>query len=233
MKKVNILFGQKFLHQYYSEVLAMQHYLLKRVRTTQSLNESALKNFGYNNIQRFCEYVDCDIKVADSPNRQRPAEIISCYLQTMTSLIDIECVRCMDDMKQHDLYSIRWECVEIPPPIIPFENCFMCSKHAPGLSLRPCPYHLAFTSLAETEGKSATLGKSIPIKSKEQLEQLPLLLQGMRPCKSRCLQLFSLISTGMANPESSKQKLSQGIILLLRLWYMAWQKTGRLFVLVT
>ena len=153
--KANTFIGQEFLSCYFWAIRNMQQFLYGNMQRVKSLTELGLEERGYKMVQRFCEQVDSDARNGTTHGILNSMNVISSYLCSMLSILDIECLRCLEDMHQHDTYSIRWKCVEIPPPIFPFKTCFMChqASHEQVTShhriFRPCPYHMQPSKIGE------------------------------------------------------------------------------------
>lgn len=106
-------------------------------------------------------------------------DMVQKYIERMLVTLEIEQLRCFEDMKKHDMYSILWNRnqIQIPAPLVPRLGCIKC---APGTQSRDfdgvlCPYHLA----AINGGIEATNGKPVSIVTKQQLEALPRILSLM------------------------------------------------------
>jgi len=113
------------------------------------------------------------------------------YLLRMLSMLEMERIRSLEDMKRHDLYSVQWlNGIEIPPPKKAHQKCRACGSHC-GNSLPSqsnsnflCAYHHACMLFREDDSNVSRLlsmRKPIPMNSKERLEILPLLFRMMRP----------------------------------------------------
>lgn len=99
------------------------------------------------------------------------------YVRRTLSALEIERLRCLEDMKKHDMYSIRWKRIEIPPPTAPHYGCRSCgSQHI----MSPCAYHAACRHLEVSDG-TLSEGKPVVIRTVEQLEKFPEWLCLLRP----------------------------------------------------
>lgn len=132
--------------------------------------------------------------------------ILRAYMERMLAALQTERLRCYEDMKKHDLYSVQWKghCIEIPPPNIPKFWCSGCGVvRGKGPSVC-CAYHSAASYFEAEMGRKPPPGKPIPIRSKNLLEKLPFLFSIMNPGDNIVVKIhvsgvredYPLISTG-------------------------------------
>ncbi len=63
------------------------------------------------------------------------------YLTKTFMLMDIERLKSMNDLKAYDMYSCRFDSVEIPPPVGKVNGCPGCHRKPKGYSEEMCLYH--------------------------------------------------------------------------------------------
>jgi len=105
------------------------------------------------------------------------------YISRMQTAVQIERLRCFNDMRTHDMYSIHWKnhTIEIAPPSKVKQNCPSCIAFPNEVRRTsiPCAYHYAATYIERESGRRPQPGKSIPVRSKGLLELLPGILSRM------------------------------------------------------
>jgi hypothetical protein len=119
-------------------------------------------------------------------------DVVPGYAKHLSALLELEQYRCARDMHRYDLYSIRWNQIEIPPPPTADASCPDCHPTSANgvVQHKRCAYHLAMR-YAEISGMEVKRNKPIRITSADQLQTLPAVLRAMKKCKCSLQELSS------------------------------------------
>lgn len=113
------------------------------------------------------------------------------YVTRMIMLLDIERIRSNEEIKRYDIYSCKFESIEIAPPVVPCIKCKICSGDT---TLNPsskkemkgiCGYHLAISCHDDFKGFESALnlqrgrGLLSRITCKRQFQRLNRILRSL------------------------------------------------------
>ena len=104
------------------------------------------------------------------------------YIHRMLSVLGMERLRCLNDMKMHDLYSIRFKSFQIAPPAEPNPDCYRCCRKSDSAEYFECAFHLACTFMElKHSSKAQKWDRPIEINSRDELEMLAKVVLLLRP----------------------------------------------------
>ena len=137
---------------------------------------------GSSSVAEFCKLIES----SENPNHMsgisNSEDTIPAYVQHLLLLQYLERYRCTTDMNRYDLYSVKWDKIEISPPSVPRKGCGVCRVGLQGVG-QMCAYHTALSS-AEALGLHIKTNNPVPIEMAQQLKSLPAVLLSMQPSKS-------------------------------------------------
>jgi len=148
---------------------------------------------------------------------QRQNLICKDYTTRLGMLMEVEKLQSHFDLHDHDLYSIKFDCLEIAPPIKPHDWCDVCNKTVPiteANSRKVCAYHMACmfhphltTKKFRLHGKT----KASIIKYKRQFNVLKSILFRLHPIQDRIVGHLTV--SGIAE---NRPRLSIGDLIKFR-----------------
>jgi len=125
------------------------------------------------------------------------------YLTRMIMLLDIERVQSNEEIKRYDMYSCKFESIEIAPPVVPSMKCKICSGGTSGTKdhkqkKRYCGYHLAislhdsFNDFESAIKRQRGRGVLSRITCKKQFEKLNKILRSLGKVGERIVARISI-----------------------------------------
>lgn len=141
----------------------------------------AANGTGKQGINANAIYKFCMPQKGFSHSEQSAAHKSAQYVMHLLMALQVERLRCFEDTKKHDMYSIHWKgnAVAIPPPTRPHIACPECC-HVSSLNVDQCAYHTFCAAVESETGRRPAPGKPVLVKTKKQLETFALLLSKMR-----------------------------------------------------